>query len=299
MNDYLLEQPETSDSIRPLPPGSNGRKPFRSIRKPLGLLFIITAVIGMIFSLVGLIEVWRYRPIATQAVTENLALFSKTLKTTQDGLLVIDQMVQNITIDVASLETTTQALALTIRDTTPMLDSLSSLTGKDLPAAITATQTSLASAQGSAQLIDNTLEVLTNIPFSPVKAYKPDVPLHTALSQVSTSLNTLPPSLTTIRASLATGKSNLGALETELNKISETTKGISTSLSSAQTVIGQYKEITAELETRVEVAQQAAPFWITAITWILSLVFGLLFISQLGLGIQGLEMLRDERPTWL
>jgi hypothetical protein len=105
--------------------------------------------------------------------------------------------------------------------------------------------------------------------------------------------------LTTIRASLATGKSNLGALETELNKISETTKGISTSLSSAQTVIGQYKEITAELETRVEVAQQAAPFWITAITWILSLVFGLLFISQLGLGIQGLEILRDERPTWL
>jgi hypothetical protein len=269
------------------------------IRKGLGLIFIITAVIGMIFSLVGLFEVWRYRPIVTQSVTDNLALLSHTLNTTQDGLLVIDQMLQNVTIDIASLESTTQALALTIHDTNPILDSLTNLTGKDLPAAITATQTSLSSAQGSAQLIDNTLEVLTSIPFSPAKAYKPDVPLHTALAQVAASLNMLPSSLTNIRDSLTIGKSNLSAVETELNKISETTKGISTSLSGAQTVINQYQEITTQLQARVGVAQQAASFWITGVAWALSLIFVLLFISQLGLGVQGFEMFRDERPTWL
>jgi len=303
MSDYLVvnpeTQPETSGSIVELPPDSNGRTKAMKIRKAFGLVFVITAAIGMVFSLFGLIEVWRYRPIVTQSVTDNLALFAKTLKTTQDGLLVIDQMVQNITIDVASLDSTTQALAQAIHDTNPMLDSLSNLTGKDLPAAITATQTSLTSAQGSAQLIDNTLEVLTSIPFSPARAYKPDVPLHTALAQVSTSLNTLPPSLTTIRDSLATGKSNLGAVETELKKISDTTKAISTSLASAQIVINQYQEIATQLQTRMEVAQQMVPFWITVAALTLSLMFGLLFISQLGLAIQGLEMLRDDRPTWL
>lgn len=300
MSDYLVTQPETPESITELPPEPEprARSNTRMVRKALGLVFILTAAIGMAFSIFGLFEVWRYRPIVHQAVTENLALLSRTLNTTQDGLLVIDQMVQNITIDVASLESTTQALALTIHDTGPMLDSLSNLTGKDLPAALTATQTSLTSAQGSAQLIDSTLEVLTSIPFSPVKSYKPDVPLHTALSQVSTSLNALPSALANIRASLATGKTNLSAVETELGKISETTKGISTSLAGAQTVIDQYQEIVTQLQARVDIAQQSASFWITAAAWILSLVFGLLFISQLGLGVQGLEMLRGERPTW-
>lgn len=299
MSDSLLVPSETSDSIEQSSLEPGGRRNIVKLRKPLGVVFIITAVVGMIFSLVGLFEVWRYRPIVTQSVNENLALFAQTLKTTQDGLVAIDQMVQNITIDVASLESTTQALALTIHDTSPMFDSLSNLTGKDLPAAITATQTSLASAQGSAQLIDNTLEVLTSIPLSPMKAYKPDVPLHTALAQVSTSLNTIPPSLTTIRDTLGTGKSNLSAVETELNKISETTKGIDSSLRSAQTVVSQYKDITTQLQVRAEAAQQAATFWITAAAWIFSLMFFLLFISQLGLAIQGVEMLRDSRSLWL
>ena len=52
-----------------------------------------------------------------------------------------------------------------------------------------------------------------------VGAYQPDVPLHTALAQVSDSLNTLTPALATINSSLVEGQTNLGVMETELNKI--------------------------------------------------------------------------------
>jgi len=216
-------------------------------RRLFGFLFVIAAAAGVVFSVVGLIEIWRYRPVVTQTVTDNLALVHQALGTTQDGLTILGQVVQSITVDVASLQTTTQALALAIHDTSPMLDSLDSLTGKDLPASISATQTSLASAQSSALLIDNVLVALTSIPFSPVAAYKPKVPLHTALAQVSDSLNSLPPSLATIHTSLAAGKTNLGVVEVELNKISETTKGISASLGGAQTVVDQYQAVTTQL----------------------------------------------------
>src|SRR5207244_3419001 len=137
------------------------------------------------------------------------------------------QVVQTTTVEVASLQTTTLALAQTIHDTTPTLDSLASLTGQDLPTAISATQTSLASAQTSAQLIDNVLTALTSIPFSPVGAYKPAVPLHTALAQVSSSLDVLAPSLATINASLASDQTNLAVVQAELTNVAETTKGIS------------------------------------------------------------------------
>ena len=267
------------------------------LRRLLGLLFIATAAVGFVFSVVGLVEVWRYRPVVTQKVMDTLAVFDQTLNTTHDGLAIVGQVVQTTTVDIAALQTTTQALAQAIHDTNPMLDSLTRLTSTDFPAAVAATQTSLASAQSSALLIDNVLATLSSTPFLSVGAYQPDVPLHTALAQVSDSLNTLTPALATINSSLVEGQSNLGVMETELNKISKTTNGISTALGSAQTVIDQYKTVTTQLKEQVTALQIRVPDWLTTLTWILTFVLGWLLIAQIGLGTLGLDMLRGRRAA--
>ncbi len=264
------------------------------LRRLLGLLLIFAAAAGFIFSIAGLFVIWRYRPVVTQSVVDTLTLFDQALNTTQDSLTIVGQVVQSTTVDVASLETTTQALAQTIHDTNPMLDSLTLLTNQDFPAAIAATQTSLASAQSSAQLIDNVLATLSSIPFIQVPDYQPDVPLHTSLAQVSTSLNSLTPALTVINSSLVDGKVNLGVVEAELNKISETTKGISDALGGAITAIDEYKIVNTQLKMRVEATLLDASGWITTLTWILSFFFGWLLIAQLGLYTQGLELVRGH-----
>jgi hypothetical protein len=266
------------------------------LRRMAGFLFIITAAAGIILSLIGLIGIWRYRPVVTQIVLDNLALGDQALGTTQDVLIITSQVLQATTTDVASIQATTQVVILAIHDTNPMLDSLVSLTGKDLPTAINATQTSLESAQSSALLIDNVLTTLTSIPFSPV-AYKPDVPLHTTLARVSTSLDSLLPSLTAINTSLVDGQTNLGIMDAELTRISAATQGISTTLANAQTVIDQYKATTSQLKTNVETAQRQAPAWILAIAWILSIVLVWLLIAQLGLGMQGLVLMQGLRDA--
>jgi hypothetical protein len=129
----------------------------------------------------------------------------------------------------------------------------------------------------------------------PTSAYKPDVPLHTALAQVSTSLNSLKPALVTINTSLVDGKTSLGVVEGELAKMSDTLKGIGVTLGSAQTIISQYQTTTAQLKQRVEATQVVASGWITTITWILTFLLVWLLIAQLGLGAQGLDLLR-ARP---
>jgi hypothetical protein len=178
-----------------------------------------------------------------------------------------------------------------------MLDSLISLTSHDFPAAVDATQTSLASAQGSAQLIDNVLATLSSIPLLGLDRYAPEVPLHTALAEVSTSLDTLTPSLATINTSLEDGRTNLGVVEAELTKISETIKEISTTLGDAQTVIEQYITITKQFQVKVEAMQHAIPAWITTTCLILSFTLVWLIIAQMGLGMQGLEMLQGSRKV--
>jgi hypothetical protein len=266
-------------------------------RRLFGFLLMIAAVAGFIFGVVGLFEIWRFRPVVAQTVNDTLALFDQTLNTTQDGLTIVGQVVLTTTVDVASLETTTQALAQTIHATNPMIDSLTSLTSKDFTAAVDATQTSLASAQSSALLIDNVLAALTSIPFSPVAAYQPAVPLHTALSQVAASLDALTPSLATINASLANGQTSLSVVEVELNNVSATTKGISDTLGNAQTVIDRYQAATAQLKLSVEATQVAAPGWLTTTAWVLTFVLGWLLVAQLGLAAQGLDMLRARHEA--
>jgi hypothetical protein len=267
------------------------------IRRLVGFLFLAAAAAGFIFTVICLFEIWNYRPLVALSVTDTLALYDQTLIATQDGLTSIGQLVETTTLDVASLQATTSALAQTIHETTSTMDSLTGLTGKDLPDAIDATQTSLTSAQSSVLLIDKRLKAITRIPILPVAAYKPDVPLHTPFAQVSDSLNSIKPALVTLTSSLGTGKTNLGVVEVEFNKISETTKVISSALSNAQTVIDQYKAITILLNLRVEVTQLAFAGWISTFAWILSFLLGWLMIVQLSLCMQGLELLRGRREV--
>ena len=84
-------------------------------------------------------------------------------------------------------------------------------------------------------------------------------------------------------------------VEVELTKISGTVKEISDNLDSAQKVIDQYKTTTIQIKTNVEAVQLAAPGWITGIAWIATFLLVWLLISQLGLYMQGLELLRGHR----
>ena len=267
------------------------------IRKMVSFLLIVAAAIGIIFSVAGLVGIWYYRPGVIQTANETLAFLDQTLSTTLDGLTTADKLLQTPAEDMASLESATQALAQTIHDTNPMLDTFISLTSNEFPAAVDATQTSLASSQGSAMLVDNMLAALANIPFLGLGKYAPDVPLHTALAQVSTSLDTLKPSLVTISTSLVDGKTNLGTLEIELNKISATIKELRTTLEDAKTVLEQYTTITKQFQVRVEAMQRATPAWITTISLMLSFVLVWLIIIQLGLGMQALEMVQGRGET--
>jgi hypothetical protein len=50
------------------------------------------------------------------------------------------------------------------------------------------------------------------------------------------------------------------------------------------------------MKANIEAVQLAAPGWITGIAWTLTILLVWLLISQLGLYMQGLELLRSHRP---
>jgi uncharacterized membrane protein HdeD (DUF308 family) len=98
-----------------------------------------------------------------------------------------------------------------------------------------------------------------------------------------------------MNTSFVNDKTNIGAIQTGLSQILGTTQGMNTSLTNAQTVIDQYITTTSQLKANVETAHRDAPTWITAIAGILSLVLGWLAIAQLGLGLQGIDLVRGSQ----
>ena len=48
------------------------------LKKILGVLLLAAAAVGIILSIIGIVEVWQVRPVVTQAVSDNLALLDET-----------------------------------------------------------------------------------------------------------------------------------------------------------------------------------------------------------------------------
>ncbi len=162
------------------------------LRKLTGTLLIVAAVIGMLLCLAGLALLWLYRPAITASFTANVALARSTLETTAAGLTIADQSLQGSIDSIGALQVTVQTTADTIEASTPLVNTMTTLTSKDLPDTYVSTQAALLAAQESAKIIDQVLQTLNSLPFVSPNLYNPPVPLNVALAQISISMQNIP-----------------------------------------------------------------------------------------------------------
>ena len=266
-----------------------------TVSRTIGLVLIVSAISGILICALGIIAVWKLKSPLIQAANTNLATLSTMLASTDEGLALAAQSLETASTSIDTLQSTVDTLAKSINNTTPLVDTLSSLLSDDLPETIQATQTSLGSAQSSAKIMDNVLKVVTSIPFFPGEPYNPSVPLNVALGQISDSLKPLPDTFSAINVSLEKTKDNLVVIKADIGLIAEYIRQIQRSLDKSQTVVTQYQTITESLQRRVTSAEQKIPRVINASAWIATLVLLWLASTQIGLLVQGLEMQRENK----
>ncbi len=259
-----------------------------------GIVLIFAAVCGLLFSLAGLIGTWALKPAVTNSLLSDVGTIHDALTATSDGLQIASDSLSTSIDSVTALQYTVQATADTIDTTTPMIETMAALARDDLPATITATQTSLLAAQESARIIDGVLGALNNIPFIPNNVYDPPVPLHVALADVSSSLQGLPPALKTIDQSLETSGENLKSIQKDINLMADNINTIQTSLKDAQGVIEAYQGLVADMQTRTTHIEEGLPGWLNILAILLTFLFLWLGIAQIGLFLQGWELLHSR-----
>ena len=264
------------------------------ITKIIGITVIIAAIAGLIICIGGIVGVWMVRgPLAT-GLTNTFDLLGTTLKATSDGISVADQSLSQAANTVTALENTIRTMGKAVGDSVPLVDSLSTLTGKDLPDAILATQSALTSAQSSARSVESTLTLLTAFPLLPIDPYQPEVPLTDAMGEVSASLDPIPQSFAAMEDSLRTSKGNLIMLSAQVAVIANNVGELKTNLADAQKVVTQYQTNLATLQHQIDATLTSLPQFINIMAWLLTVIFVWLGLTQVGLLYQGIEMVGEE-----
>ncbi len=263
-------------------------------KKAIGIGMVCLSILGILLSVFLLYQVWHLRQPVINGLQSGLDHASSLLETTDEGLLIIDQVVSNVYTSTLYLNDATDALAQTMRSTTSFMDSASNFVGDDLITTITNTQTALNSAQASAAVIDSILGTISKVPFIGIN-YDPATPLNTALGKVTSSLDPVQQSLKNFQTDLATTQTNMQALSDQLSGLEQKIVTINKNLAHAQKTIENYRAEVNSMKISVANAKGNLSTWITAIAAIITLIIISLVAIQIGMLLQGLTLIAPER----
>lgn len=265
-----------------------------NIKRTFGFFFIITAILGIILSIGGIIFVWQARQSTTQKSQQTLQLLQDTLDATQQGLILASDSLDNAARSAQIIQNSILAGSEGLTSTVTILDSAAVMLQNDLPQTIRATQAALASGQNSAALIDNTLKLIASIPFYTGPAYSPENTLGNALAQVSMSLEPLPQTFDNLSDNLQVASASLQTLQSDSAQIAVQIGDLSANLTEAKTILKDYQTNLAQLQTEMDALKSSLPRAITNGAWALTFIFLWIGITQIGLLAQGLDWTYKE-----
>lgn len=265
------------------------------LRRSLGFVFVITAVLGVIFSLGGIAFIWYIREPLKDNLNVTFDLLDATIEATTAGLTVANESLNKAQTDVTSLQNTVSSASKAIDDSVPLVDSLRSLFGETLPEAIRSIQIAINSTRSATASIESTLQLLSTFPILPIEPYQPEVTLTESLEEVSENLEPIPESFLEIESTLRTSQGNMTLIAAQVNIISRNVGNLKNSLYQTQLVLRQYKSVVATLEDQIINMKSHLPGIIDFLSWSGTIFFIWLGIMQLGLLTQGLERIHKQK----
>ncbi len=258
-----------------------------------GIIFIITSIIGIIFSLFSIAVIWNNKANAQTLIGDLLNIAKSSLDATQSGIDVVASTLESSETNLTTIQNSLTNLGVTFDSISPSLESSATMLEEDLTQTVLDMQTSLGSAATSAEIIDDTLALLASIQLLGAD-YAPDVPLHTSLEQVAANLESMPDSLETIGEGLTTTADSLALVQGDIDTLASDIGLFSEDLTAAQQVLDDYDLILQDLTKKVARFETNLPKIINVIAAGFTGFLSILCITQVSVLAHGLEFMRGE-----
>jgi ABC-type transporter Mla subunit MlaD len=266
------------------------------LKRIIGVLLVIVAVLSLVFSLVVTYGVWSLRKPVAEAALSGLQLADSTLTTTNDALAAVDDALGNAASSVAAAQDTFQSLSQTIYATSPTLEGLAGFLGEGLPETLRSTQNTVTAAAESARIVDTVLETLAAIPFINF-SYAPQTPLSETLGNVAGSLRTLPDGLETLGADLAGAGGTLPELARSLDEFGASMGEVDQSLASAQQIVASYQGLIGDYQAMIVTVKRLIPVLVSAVPAALTFVIFWLAVVQIAALVVGWRWARGGQTN--
>lgn len=222
------------------------------LRRVLGVLVMIAGVLGLVISIAGLVGLWWAKPVVTGYLTSTIDTLNSSIGTSQKVIEVTKQALGATVDSVDALSVMLSSTATSVQDTSPVIDQVNTLMGKNLPDTLNSATESLKSAGQAAVVLDSSIKSLVafqsmmgSVPLlsafvqQPAQAYNPEKPLAESLDEVAAQLEKLPAMFVSMSKDMSKADDNLVTIQTSLSTMSVSVKGISQSLGEYETMITQ------------------------------------------------------------
>lgn len=264
-----------------------------TLRRIAGILTIILAILSIIISIILTIRLWQIQDPLEGNLLSVLSLVSETLTTTNDGLNLMQDTLDDASQNISTIQDALLAMAQSFNDTGTTLEDLSKLLDEDIPLTISNTQKSLESAEVTAAVIDDIMTALSKIPLINI-TYDPEIPLDVTLDEVSTSLDNIPASLILLSKDLTQTQDSLENFAVEIIELINEMDSLDENIRMTHDVIDQYLEQVNRLNSWVITALDTLPGWMVRASLFITFLMIWLLIIQIGLLLQGLSLLGIE-----
>lgn len=258
-----------------------------SLRRLSLILMFITLVPGLVVGLGGLWAIWRMEGRVASALENTADLTLRALTTTEKALDAaassLDEAQDNFTLIRGSVDEISDALLTTVSVTGQIGD----LVGGELTAILADTRSSLEVVQSSARLIDDTLAVVTMLPFIGSR-YAPEMPLEKSIGKVAASLDGIPASLIEVQNELQATSQSLSALQADIDQLGGELGNVEKDLETARQAVTEYQRILDEVIQRLTRIRPAIAGWVRAVAIGLSVLCVWVLLMQIALLLQAL-----------
>lgn len=238
------------------------------IKRILGLIIILTALVILAFSVVGAVYVGDILADMGDSLQASLAMVSDSLDTARETLTLSRDTFGDVGGGLGTAVAATASASRTVAESQPLISNITAVTTQEVPEAIEGIQGALPNMIQVAGVIDRTLRTLSAVgidrtiplPFGgsiPLQFdlgidYAPATSFDDSLRGFQTSLDGLPESLRGLEGDLQTTNDNLALLSSDLAATSDNLAVINERISEVLPLIDQYAALVDDLSATVD-----------------------------------------------
>jgi len=257
----------------------------------IGVLLLLIGLLGLAVSVTGVIVGRQAIDELGSSVNTGLERTLSSLGTASDTLALTKSTFEQVNTGLDTVGITADNVAQTLRDTKPMLDSVSTVVASDIPDSLEAIQNSIPGVAEAAGTIDDTLRKLSafeverevfGIPlrFDLGINYDPVVGLDESVIQIGQSIDGMPDSLRALESDLDVANDNLENVSANINAIAADLALLGDNVQQIDPLIDEYIELVADIEQLVIQTQDQLDTQLETIKLIVTVLFVWIGVNQ-------------------